>query len=156
MDQIKTKLTSVATTDSYHGDAFIMMFIGDGYNEQIIGWRPDTENEWPPPAGDCMAFSEIVATFGWTRAPALRQKTKVFIINCDRLKVSIDKYDTIVDKRGHPMWHSSDKEHGQIGCASQFGQTLSHTIAQYSAYKSLIEMFVMTLNRMEEDLMDSE
>ncbi|CAG2116152.1 unnamed protein product, partial [Medioppia subpectinata] len=70
--------------------------------------------------------------------------------------VPIDKYDTIVDKRGYPMWYYSDKEHGQIGCVSKFGQTLSHTIAQYSAYKSLIEMFVMTLNRMEEELMDSE
>ncbi|CAG2106299.1 unnamed protein product [Medioppia subpectinata] len=136
-DQIQTKLSEVATTDSNHGDAFIMMFIGDGYNEQIIGWRPDTDNEWPPPAGDCV-----------NEAPLIDKLTML-----DPQFNNHDNKQTYVMyacREGYPMWHS--KQNGPIGNISHFGQTLSHTIAQYSVYKSLIEMFVMIVT----DISDGE
>ncbi|CAG2102805.1 unnamed protein product [Medioppia subpectinata] len=193
-DEIIATLTEVANTDCYHGDAFIMMFIGNGYNENIIGYRRPADNEWPPEECNLMPISEIVATFSWTRAPALRQKSKVLIFNCERTKIDSEMYTKIV--RNRDFWVNSDKcdlgpnepplvdkmimldsqfnthneqihviyscregyeswyspVNGPIGYVTRFGQTLSHTIAQYSAYTSLREMFVMvTLNRMKDD-----
>ncbi|CAG2105080.1 unnamed protein product, partial [Medioppia subpectinata] len=187
-DQIQTKLTQVANSDEYNGDAFIMMFIGDGYNENIIGYRDPNDTQLPPENHNLLPISDIVATFAWTRAPVLRYKTKVFIFNCDRLKVDVDLYKTIVTndfcvksaemilghkepalinkltmldpqfkhdnnqiyviyscREGYASWHRPVD--GPIGNVTQFGQTFSHTIAQYSSYKSLIEMFVMIVEQ---------
>ncbi|CAG2100391.1 unnamed protein product [Medioppia subpectinata] len=93
-DGFKNKLSELANTDTYNGDLFIMMFIGKGYNEHIIG-RTDT-SQWPPNECNIMAISEIVATFGWTRSPALRHKSKVFIFNCDRIKIASNVCNFIV------------------------------------------------------------
>ncbi|CAG2104460.1 unnamed protein product [Medioppia subpectinata] len=175
-DEIKNKLTEVANTDTYNGDAFIMMFIGNGFNEHIIG-RTDT-SQWPPNECDIMAFSEIVATFAWTRAPALRHKTKQLspkiemvadfmgpiessLIN--KLKMLDPKFDfdntqthvIYACREGFRINPYTDVP-GPIGSVSLFGQAFSHTIAQYSAYNSLTEMLAMTLNRMETDLMDKD
>ncbi|CAG2118889.1 unnamed protein product, partial [Medioppia subpectinata] len=135
-DEIQIKLTQLANTNEYNGNAFIMMFIGNGYNENIIGYREPNDTQWPPENHNLLPISDIVATFAWTRAPVLRDKIKVFIFNCDRLR-----YGSWCNLVGGP-----------IGYVTHFGQTFSHTIAQYSSYKSLIEMFVMTLNRMEDEL----
>ncbi|CAG2120653.1 unnamed protein product, partial [Medioppia subpectinata] len=52
--------------------------------------------------------------------------------------------------QGLKTWYH--KVDGPIGHVSVFGQALSHTIAQYSWYKSLYQLFLMSVKRLEDEL----
>ncbi|CAG2108958.1 unnamed protein product [Medioppia subpectinata] len=191
--QIVARLTEVAQSKKkYKGDAFVMIFIGHGYNEKIIGWSAGGDDNVLP-------IRDIVDMFSETRCRALRQKTKVFVFNCCRVKFAEEALPlpdaqpvnigsecakchgrlactkcepTMMDTLQHldPQWKKENKQthviyacaeglkawydqvSGPIGHVSVFGQALSHTIAQYSWYKSLYQLFLMSVKRSEEEL----
>ncbi|CAG2116271.1 unnamed protein product [Medioppia subpectinata] len=176
-DQTVAKLSEMADTNTkYKGDAFIMMFIGHGYNERIIGWSAFPQ--WPPAPRDVLPIRDIVAMFSKTRCRPLAQKAKLFIFNtCSEMSgtecvapgfVNSQSIDTMASldtnwkndnklthviyacSQGSKAWH--EPVNGAIGHVSVFGQALSHTIAQYSWQKNLYQLFVMSVNRMEEEL----
>ncbi|CAG2121244.1 unnamed protein product, partial [Medioppia subpectinata] len=81
-DQIVDVLTAVAKSkEKYKADAFIMMFIGHGVNESIIGCSAQ-----PPAPSDELPIRDIVTMFSDRNSRALRQKTKLFVFNCCREK----------------------------------------------------------------------
>ncbi|CAG2107591.1 unnamed protein product, partial [Medioppia subpectinata] len=183
------RFSEVAKLDKYKGDAFVMMFIGHGYNERIIGWS--AQPQWPPAPDDVLPIKDIVAMFCELKCRALREKTKVFIFNCCRERF-VDTTATPSGVRCHkckreltltcakceptgtdtmasldPKWKAMNKQThviyacaqgslawyrkvvGPIGHVSLFGQAFSHTIAQYSGYKSLYQLFTMSGKRLK-------
>ncbi|CAG2108957.1 unnamed protein product, partial [Medioppia subpectinata] len=180
------------------GDAFIMMFIGHGFNESIIGWS--AQPQWPPADDTVLPIRDIMTMFSETgKCRALREKIKIFIFNCCRERVAVTAQPkpgavtvnigsacakclgrlvctkcepTMIDTLAtlDPTWKEKNKlthviyacAEGSkawyqnfpltaIGHASVFGQALSHTIAQYSWYKSLYQLILMTVQKSEED-----
>ncbi|CAG2113583.1 unnamed protein product [Medioppia subpectinata] len=89
-DAIFAELTMMAQSKGkyagkYKGDAFIMMFIGHGVDEKIIGWLE--QPQWPPADDTVLPIRDIVDMFSEKKCRALRQKTKMFIFNCCREKL---------------------------------------------------------------------
>ncbi|CAG2100953.1 unnamed protein product [Medioppia subpectinata] len=182
-DQIMDRLSEVSDSpEKYHGDAFVMMFIGPGYNENIIGWS--AQPQWPPASADVMPISDIMDMFSETRCSRLRLKLKLFIFNCCRQKFS-DATSVPTTTTAPNLNMRCSKCFGQLPCSkhesaqsdtmvslmstwkkgwyqefpgtpighvSEFGQAFSHTIAQYSWYKNLNQLFVINVKRMEENL----
>ncbi|CAG2113584.1 unnamed protein product [Medioppia subpectinata] len=87
-DEIFAELTDMAQSKGkyagkYKGDAFIMMFIGHGFNESIIGWS--AQPQWPPADDTVLPIRDIMTMFSETgKCRALREKIKIFIFNCCR------------------------------------------------------------------------
>ncbi|CAG2161379.1 unnamed protein product, partial [Oppiella nova] len=70
-------ILDVVSNEKHDGDAFIMMFIGHGYDEKIQGWQ---ERD-----GDELAISKIVDKFSENNCLSLRNKPKIFLFNCCRI-----------------------------------------------------------------------
>ncbi|CAG2107124.1 unnamed protein product [Medioppia subpectinata] len=166
-DQIEAVL-EVEANHQHEGDAFIMMFIGHGGDEKIKGY-----GETP---GDELAISKIVDKFSEKNCDSLKKKPKVFVFNCCRTKEeetplpavfkligsqividmkTIDKNWTNENQRtyivyacaeGIPSWYYPSEGF------TQFGQAFSHTIAQFSWYKNLLELLLKTQSRLEKEM----
>ncbi|CAG2116333.1 unnamed protein product [Medioppia subpectinata] len=192
-DQIVNVLAAVANSrEKYKADAFIMMFIGHGVNESIIGCSAQ-----PPAPSDELPIRDIVAMFSDRNSRALRQKTKLVVFNCCRekeaqaakvkpgaiavnvannkcvncrgrlvcTKCETSLIDTLTfldstwkneNKQTHVIYACAEANVARpgkrpIGHVSVLGQALSHTIAQYSWYKNVYQLFVMTVDRIEKE-----
>ncbi|CAG2165627.1 unnamed protein product [Oppiella nova] len=132
---MRDKLGELAIMNHDKHDAFFMMFIGHGQNEELCC----TDKNVP--------IKDIAYMFSEANCLELRNKPKIFVFNCCRIGNDTKRMFMIYScEQDECAYYQGDKGF------TYFGRAFSHVIAQYACSRDILEIILRTSFRLEEDM----